>query len=564
VDGSFRCNYALVETVGGTVKVRVSLYDPDGVLQASKIYTLLAYEPIHLNLNDLGSGISVDGGRMDVEVLSGPGRVLTFGSMVGNGTVSQDPSTLEMEYELPEGTTGGDITAVNAGEGLSGGGTSGDVTLSIADGGVTAAKLAAGTPTVDKVLKYDGSLVWADDQVSAFTLPYWGEASPDVDPVFGVANHGSAQAAIWAENTSGGEALHAECDGLECDAVSAASLMTSGSTTAIRAVANSPDGVGVYGLGNATTGSAFGVRGATLSTTGVGVYGIALQTTGSSTGVVGVSSGSSGSGVEGYAARTVVLGAGTGTSGPVYGVEGRSRSAGGSGVFGHNTSTGSGAHGVRGNTSGAGGGASGVYGVATNADAHGVTGWNTGAGPGLYAWSKQGNGLVVQGAGSGNLAEIWNHSVSEVRWKVTSAGEVYADGSFHSGGADFAELYPARGELVAGTVVGVGADGKLEPATSSSARTIMGVVSARSTIVGGAAIEAEDNAGKVAVAIMGIVEVNASAAEGPIRPGDLLTAGIEPRTAVRAVWAYPGTIVGKALEELQSGSGSIRMLVTLR
>jgi hypothetical protein len=67
------------------------------------------------------------------------------------------------------------------------------------------------------------------------------------------------------------------------------------------------------------------------------------------------------------------------------------------------------------------------------------------------------------------------------------------------------------------------------------------------------------------VAITGIVPVKVSAANGPIRPGDLLTSSSLPGRAMNA-GRNPaiGTVLGKALGILEHGNGTIRMLVMLR
>jgi hypothetical protein len=61
------------------------------------------------------------------------------------------------------------------------------------------------------------------------------------------------------------------------------------------------------------------------------------------------------------------------------------------------------------------------------------------------------------------------------------------------------------------------------------------------------------------------VPVKATAENGPIRPGDLLTSASMAGRAMRAGEdPPPGTVIGKALEPLADGSGVIKMLVMLQ
>jgi hypothetical protein len=69
---------------------------------------------------------------------------------------------------------------------------------------------------------------------------------------------------------------------------------------------------------------------------------------------------------------------------------------------------------------------------------------------------------------------------------------------------------------------------------------------------------------RVPVALSGIVQCKVDAGQGAIAVGDLLVASPTPGHAMRAENPAPGTVVGKALEPLASGTGPIKVLVMLR
>jgi len=76
---------------------------------------------------------------------------------------------------------------------------------------------------------------------------------------------------------------------------------------------------------------------------------------------------------------------------------------------------------------------------------------------------------------------------------------------------------------------------------------------------------AEDVASsRVPVATTGVVLCKVDASFGPIHRGDLLVASPTPGHAMHAQASQPGTVIGKALEPLESGTGVIKVLVMMR
>ena len=211
----------------------------------------------------------------------------------------------------------------------------------------------------------------------------------------------------------------------------------------------------------------------------------------------------------------------------------------------------------------------GVYGKST--DGYGVHGDSTtgygvygysGGGRGVYGSSGSGTGVYAR-SGSGDLIEAWDANPSNRRFRVTNAGDVYCDGSLYETGADFADMSPAVLGLEPADVLVIGPDGKLARSSEAYSTAVAGVYSTRPGFVGGVGDEG-DATGKVPLAIVGIVPVKASAENGTICPGDLLTTSGTPGHAMKATEMRLGTVIGKALELLETGTGTIKMLVTLQ
>ena len=134
---------------------------------------------------------------------------------------------------------------------------------------------------------------------------------------------------------------------------------------------------------------------------------------------------------------------------------------------------------------------------------------------------------------------------------------------------DIAEWVPVTEDLAPGTVVIVNPDevNHVMRSHGSYDTRVAGVVSAQPGITLG--VEA---AGQETVATTGRVLVQVDATNAPVRAGDLLVTSDIPGVAMRsepitiggALVHRPGTIIGKALQPLANGRGTILVLLSMQ
>jgi hypothetical protein len=173
------------------------------------------------------------------------------------------------------------------------------------------------------------------------------------------------------------------------------------------------------------------------------------------------------------------------------------------------------------------------------------------------------NGLIVEGGvgiGTPNPGS---------QYKLDIVGDVRVSGNISAKYQDVAEWVPSREKLAVGTVVVVDNKGINHVLASSSAydTSVAGVITGQPGLLLG-----EEGEGKVKVATTGRVKVKVDATRSPIRAGDLLvtspTAGVamrsEPVSVAGISMHRPGTLIGKALESLDQGTGEILVLLSLQ
>ena len=277
------------------------------------------------------------------------GDLTISGSVAGTGTLGGLSCSEGEIAKLSSGVwtcaadadtnSGGTVTSVATGTGLTGGPITASGTISV----TVPLGLSGSDPyeIVSAVNTGTGPGVYGETSATTDSAGIVGEATSVIGQVAGVAGTG------YSPDGAG---------------VYGSSQATTG-------------GIGVFGEAQGTTGQSMGVRGVSASTAGYGVYGLASESQGVNYGVYGETAGGNGVGVYGLASAT-------GSSN--YGIFGQTESLGGIGILGINASSGSfgyfggttyGTYGQSNNASGRG-----VYGLSTSADGYGVYGYNNGGG----------------------------------------------------------------------------------------------------------------------------------------------------------------------------------------
>jgi hypothetical protein len=202
----------------------------------------------------------------------------------------------------------------------------------------------------------------------------------------------------------------------------------------------------------------------------------------------------------------------------------------------------------------------GVHVVTSGPGSYGVRARTTGTNSqGVQGYSVQDIGV---GGYSDNYYAVYGHTNrSDQKYGIYTPDYLYAKGT-QVPAADVAEYMQVAENVTPGTVLVIGKGGVLRPSLTAYDTHVAGIVSTQPGVSLGT--KENGNPGEAQIAVAGKVPCKVDASNGPIEEGDLLTTSSRPGYAMKATDPKIGTVLGKAMGSLESGTGTIEVIVTLQ
>jgi hypothetical protein len=233
-------------------------------------------------------------------------------------------------------------------------------------------------------------------------------------------------------------------------------------------------------------------------------------------------------------------------------------------IFGSNTSPNA--------SSGGGAGAAGVFGLTVSPGAAGVFGANNspqgvgvhGNGPEAGVSGSSDRGTGVRGLSNDGIGVFGRGGGLAGKFE----GDVEVTGDVRLTGADLAEDFELVGTFAEpGTVMVLDGDDRIKVSAMAYDRRVAGVVSGAGGYRPGLVLDHRGRAGsRHPLALAGKAYCKVDAGFGPVETGDLLTTSPTPGHAMKAADAAQafGSVLGKAMASLASGTGLLPILVSLQ